>query len=574
MSNETNNLGRTQLSQSQAENRYLTVNNSDGAIDAAVTAHLDLAVTNGVNTIAIATQSGRASNFNLINAGSPPSAGFTVRFSTTDRGIIYIKNDTSYTATIDVSGQVGPPTLTAGSSGIFLVRSNGVTKLTTGAGAAAWGSITGTLSAQTDLQTALDGKVNDTGDTMTGGLTVPAGNLTTGGISLGSSSAAQIAQGLDSSNAAAAHVGVMALAVADLHRYTIAGATPSVQANSTSGTANISSVRWNATAANGGRLTIGHSAGASIGTFTSLSNGDNLGGITFAGSDGTNLIASARLMATVSGTPATGVLPSRAFIETMNAAGSITERIGFEADGSITVGGSSNTVIDGNRILRPRSYTKATLPAATATGVIYCADEDGGGCNLYSDGTNWRRNWDGKISGTTNKKKQTIWVPAAAIKPRTSNGCANVATAETTTNKVNYDYLAFDPSTVEYAQFNVRMPKSWDESTITYMARWTHPAATAFNVVWGLQAIAVSDGDAMDAAFGTAVTVTDSGGTTQTSYATAESGAVTIAGSPAAQDMVTFQLYRDATNGSDTLDVDAHLIGLTIFFNTDDDTDA
>src|SRR5690606_22335191 len=37
---------------------------------------------------------------------------------------------------------------------------------------AAWGSITGTLSDQTDLQSALDGKVSKSGDTMTGPLTV------------------------------------------------------------------------------------------------------------------------------------------------------------------------------------------------------------------------------------------------------------------------------------------------------------------------------------------------------------------------------------------------------------------
>jgi hypothetical protein len=39
-------------------------------------------------------------------------------------------------------------------------------------GGGMWGSITGTLSDQTDLQTALDGKVNDTGDTMTGDLLI------------------------------------------------------------------------------------------------------------------------------------------------------------------------------------------------------------------------------------------------------------------------------------------------------------------------------------------------------------------------------------------------------------------
>jgi len=37
-------------------------------------------------------------------------------------------------------------------------------------GATSWGSITGTLSAQTDLQNELDGKVSKSGDTMTGDL--------------------------------------------------------------------------------------------------------------------------------------------------------------------------------------------------------------------------------------------------------------------------------------------------------------------------------------------------------------------------------------------------------------------
>lgn len=40
-------------------------------------------------------------------------------------------------------------------------------------GATSWGSITGTLSAQTDLQTALNGKVSKSGDTMTGDLEMP-----------------------------------------------------------------------------------------------------------------------------------------------------------------------------------------------------------------------------------------------------------------------------------------------------------------------------------------------------------------------------------------------------------------
>lgn len=51
-----------------------------------------------------------------------------------------------------------------------------------GGAAAAWGSVTGTLSDQTDLQNALDSKVNKAGDTVTGGLAV------NGGVSAGPTS--------------------------------------------------------------------------------------------------------------------------------------------------------------------------------------------------------------------------------------------------------------------------------------------------------------------------------------------------------------------------------------------------
>lgn len=63
-----------------------------------------------------------------------------------------------------------------------------------GSGGAAWGSITGTLSAQTDLQTALDARLLLSGGTMTGALTITqatvnAGILTSTGYSLTGSNA-------------------------------------------------------------------------------------------------------------------------------------------------------------------------------------------------------------------------------------------------------------------------------------------------------------------------------------------------------------------------------------------------
>jgi hypothetical protein len=62
----------------------------------------------------------------------------------------------------------------APSDGNTYGRLNGAWSVVGGGGSVAWGAITGTLSSQTDLQTALDAKLALAGGTMTGGLTLSA----------------------------------------------------------------------------------------------------------------------------------------------------------------------------------------------------------------------------------------------------------------------------------------------------------------------------------------------------------------------------------------------------------------
>lgn len=162
-----------------------------------------------------------------------------------------------------------------------------------------------------------------------------------------------------------------------------------------------------------------------------------------------------------------------------------------------------------------------------------------------------------------------IWVPAAAMRPRTSNGCAPLATVETSTNKVNLPTLDFDPSADEYAQFNFPAIKAWDKSTVTVKFCWKHASTTTnFGVRWSAAGVALSDDDAADTAFGTAQTVDDTGGTTNDIYWSAETPAITIAGSPATGDAVFMQVGRIGSNsGQDTLAIDAGLIGCWLYLN-------
>lgn len=179
----------------------------------------------------------------------------------------------------------------------------------------------------------------------------------------------------------------------------------------------------------------------------------------------------------------------------------------------------------------------------------------------------------GATGGTIGK--QSIYIPAGAMAPSATGGCATLATVQSGANFPDIVSLDFDAGTVEYAQFALAMPKKWNEGTITFKVYWSHAATTTnFGVAWSLQAVADSDDDAIGSAFGTAITVTDTGGTTDDLYVTSESSAVTIAGTPAAEDMVFFRVARETGNGSDTMAIDARLMGIVLYITTDAETDA
>ena len=185
-----------------------------------------------------------------------------------------------------------------------------------------------------------------------------------------------------------------------------------------------------------------------------------------------------------------------------------------------------------------------------------------------------RMNSNGLLLGTPVAGRHAIYIAAAAMQPSVSGGCAALATVAISAGQPDICVLDFDASTDESAQFSIVMPKSWNEGTITAKFHWTHAAAASFAVVWGIQAVAVSNDDTIGVSFGTAVTVTDTGGTTIDKYDSDETAAMTVAGTPAAEDLVFFKVYRDADAGGDTLNVDARLLGVTLYITTDAGTDA
>ena len=246
-------------------------------------------------------------------------------------------------------------------------------------------------------------------------------------------------------------------------------------------------------------------------------------------------------------------------------------------DGAINLMGQTMFDSNGNEMLKFTDTSSAvnelTLkneaagsnPGFTATG-----GDTNVGIDLIPKGTGVLRQGSVPVSLTG---LQTIWVPAAAMRPTVSNGCAAITDVETTAGRPDMQVLDFDTSADEHAQFQILFPKSWNEGTITFRVAWTTTATDTGTVAWGLQGVAVGDGDTIDIAYGTAVVVSDAGqSTAEDLYLTAESSAVTIAGSPAVDQLCYFRIFRDIS--ADAMEEDARLMGVRILFSTDAGNDA
>ncbi len=168
--------------------------------------------------------------------------------------------------------------------------------------------------------------------------------------------------------------------------------------------------------------------------------------------------------------------------------------------------------------------------------------------------------------------KETIWVPASAMTPTESDGCSDIQKDEGDAyfpifTSPDLYVLDFDKGANEHAQFSVAFPKSWNLGTVTFQVFWSG-IASADDVDWALQGVAFGDNDSIDTAYGTAVVVTDNAqGAVEECLVSAESGDVTIAGSPADDQLCYFRIFRDVSG--DAMAGDARLHGIKLFFTTD-----
>lgn len=153
--------------------------------------------------------------------------------------------------------------------------------------------------------------------------------------------------------------------------------------------------------------------------------------------------------------------------------------------------------------------------------------------------------------------RQTIWLPGGAWSPDDVNGPERLPPS---------GHLVFDEAIQQSATTEVYLPKSWDGQGLKAQILWKHAATTIdFDVVFGIQAEAMSDGDDYAAGFGSAQTITDTGGVTDRVYDSPETANIVPANSPAGGKLHLIKFYRDPA--SDNLNAKATVIGVNLFYD-------
>lgn len=144
-----------------------------------------------------------------------------------------------------------------------------------------------------------------------------------------------------------------------------------------------------------------------------------------------------------------------------------------------------------------------------------------------------------------------------------TNGANSITQVEAGTNKVNYLVVQFLQAVQSFAEWKTVLPSSYAGTPFIATFFWIAADASLNSVVWGLQARAYADGNAIDQAYGAAQEVTDANTGTNDVNISDPSAGITAAGAPAAGQHVQFRAYR-LGSGADNLAATARLLEVRV----------
>jgi hypothetical protein len=167
--------------------------------------------------------------------------------------------------------------------------------------------------------------------------------------------------------------------------------------------------------------------------------------------------------------------------------------------------------------------------------------------------------------------EETMWIPAAAMAEQAGASPDVLETLDFGT--LCHFAIAFDAASDEFLNALIGMPKRYDSASVHVKFAWTALAATTGSVIWRCGINGLDDGDALGADPSSPANVTDAWQANNDIHKT-DWVEITVGGSPSDEnDVLELKVGRDADNASDTLDDDAHLLGIWLRWTTNVEMD-
>ena len=236
------------------------------------------------------------------------------------------------------------------------------------------------------------------------------------------------------------------------------------------------------------------------------------------------------------------------------------ENAGSSATNRFVLPGSSDFV------LKPNGAVWAFYDDTLNRWTVMSSSANGTGASGYSGYTGYT-GYSGYSAYSGAVANPTILLSAAGGWVSTTNGATIPAQEELATNKQNMLFIDFpDGASTKYAEWTVIVPCNVGLTNMKAQFIWTANSTSTNNVVWQIQASATTDTEALDRTWSSAVTVTDANGASAyTNRTTSQTGTFTPAGYTAGTvTALQVRVFRDPTNGSDTLAATARLIGVVL----------
>ncbi|ADU63390.1 MAG: hypothetical protein KUA35_10145 [Pseudodesulfovibrio sp.] len=161
---------------------------------------------------------------------------------------------------------------------------------------------------------------------------------------------------------------------------------------------------------------------------------------------------------------------------------------------------------------------------------------------------------------------ETDYIDASALLPTEDGGAASGVIA-TATHGQRYGYRALPGDADASVEITYPMPEAWDRGPIKLKAIWTpgEGAAAGEDMTLVAQAVALGDGESLDAAYAAAgVTIADQAQAVGAAHVSPASAELTVEGTPALGNLIHLRITRDVDAGATPMAADCQLMGIWI----------